>query len=241
MRIHFIIHEAYEGPAALVNWAEEHSYSITSSKVYLGQSLPSDNKAIDLLIILGGPQSPLTTAQQCPYFNVNEEVAFIHDCIKANKAVLGVCLGAQLIGEALGANFEQSPHKEIGHFPVTLTALGQQHPNFSHFKVSEIVGHWHSDMPGLTSTSKVLATSAGCPRQIIEYSPLVYGFQCHLEFTVASLTDLIDASGDEFKSITHHSFIQEPERIIANSNLVMNELLFEFMDKLVLSYKRGSC
>ncbi len=86
--------------------------------------------------------------------------------------------------------------------------------------------------------SKVLATSAGCTRQIIEYSALVYGFQCHLEFTTASLAELITVSADEFKAVGQYCYIQDPQSIIANSSSAMNALLFEFMNKLVLSYKR---
>ena len=145
-----------------------------------------------MLIVLGGPQNPGTTTKECSYFNVDEEIAFIGRCIKNGKAVVGVCLGAQLIGESLGAKFEQSPYKEIGYFPIELTDDGLAEAKFSHFNRSEVVGHWHNDMPGLTLTSKVIAASAGCPRQIVEYSSLVYGLQCHLEFTSDSITALID-------------------------------------------------
>lgn len=232
MKIHFIIHEVYEGPGALLKWAEERNYTVTSTKVYLGEALPSDSKAVDLLIVLGGPQCPATTTQECHYFKANDEISFILDCIEKGKVVLGFCLGAQLIGEALGAKFEQSPHKEIGYFPITLTESGREHAHLSHFNTTEIVGHWHNDMPGLTPSSKVLATSAGCPRQIIEYSPLVYGFQCHLEFTSESLPDLIKMSEGDFETIDGHNYIQNPGSIIANSSLAMNALLFEFMDRL---------
>ena len=237
MKVHFIIHEADEGPGALLSWAEERNYSVTSSKIYLGEALPEESNAIDLLIVLGGPQCPATTVEESPYFNASEEVSFIHSCIESDKAVLGICLGAQLIGESLGAKFEQSPNKEIGYFPIALTESGRQHPHLSHFNATEIVGHWHNDMPGLTPTSKVLATSAGCPRQIVEYSPLVYGFQCHLEFTAASLADLITVSHDEFERIGHHNYIQKPEIIRSSSSLAMNALLFGFMDELILSYE----
>lgn len=237
MKVHFIIHEAYEGPGALLNWAETRNYIVTSSKVYQGEALPEVSSSIDVLIVLGGPQCPATTVEESPHFNANEEIAFIRSCIERDKAVLGICLGAQLIGESLGAKFEQSPHKEIGNFPITLTESGRSHPHLAHFNASEIVGHWHNDMPGLTPTSRVLARSAGCPRQIIEYSPLVYGFQCHLEFTAESLTDLIAVSHDEFEKIGHHNYLEKPESIIGRSSLTMNSLLFGFLDKLILSYE----
>jgi GMP synthase (glutamine-hydrolysing) len=58
--------------------------------------------------------------------------------------------GAQLIGEALGARFAHSPEKEIGKFPIFMTAESEQNPLFSHFGNKLDVGHWHNDMPGLT-------------------------------------------------------------------------------------------
>lgn len=64
--------------------------------------------------------------------------------------MVGICLGSQLIGEALGAKVCQSPEKEIGHYPIALTEAGQQHPLFSHFGSPLTVGHWHNDMPWLT-------------------------------------------------------------------------------------------
>jgi len=240
MQIHFIIHETYEGPGALLSWANKHGYVVTCTRVYLQESLPEDIQSIDLLIVLGGPQCPATTLEECHYFNAEKEISFIRRCVETDKAVMGVCLGAQLIGEALGAPFEQSPHKEIGYFPIKLTESGREHVNFSHFNATETVGHWHNDMPGLTSTSRVLASSVGCPRQIVEYSPLVYGFQCHLEFTAESVTELISVSAGEFENIGHHNYIQTPDKIMVNNSLSMSSLLFEFMDKLMVSYAENS-
>ncbi|MGG2091426.1 hypothetical protein AB1283_01510 [Bacillus sp. S13(2024)] len=122
------------------------------------------------------------------------EISVIKKCIESNKAIIGVCLGAQLIGEALGTPYEHSPEKEIGTFPITLTEEGKTNELFSHFATTSTVGHWHNDMPGLTKNSKVLAFSEGCARQIVEYSELVYGFQCHMEFTPELIELLIEHS-----------------------------------------------
>jgi len=240
MNVHFIIHEAYEGPGAFLLWAQENNYITSRTNIYLGEPLPSDNKLIDILIILGGPQCPETTQQQCHYFKVDEEVSFISDCIIDGCAVIGVCLGAQLIGEALGAKYEKNPNKEIGYFPIELTSEGVETLKLTHFNEREVVAHWHNDMPGLTSTSKVLAKSIGCPRQIVEYSNITYGFQCHLEFTSQSVTELIDNSHGEFEDIDSHNYVQKPQDIITKNSLHMNSLLYGFMDKLVFAYKQGS-
>ena len=53
-------------------------------------------------------------------------------------------------------------------------------------------------MPGLTKDAVVLATSQGCPRQIIRFSPKHYAFQAHLEFDPEAVDLLIAADGEEF-------------------------------------------
>lgn len=166
-----------------------------------------------MLVVLGGPQSPSTTKEECPHFDAAAERALIEKCVAAQKAVVGVCLGSQLIGEALGASYEHSPEKEIGKFPITLTSEGKANDKFAHFGDTLDVGHWHNDMPGLTENSKIMAYSEGCPRQIVEYSNLVYGFQCHMEFTLDVIELLIAASECELAALTGHRFVQQPDAL----------------------------
>ncbi|MBE0368631.1 glutamine amidotransferase-related protein [Pseudoalteromonas aurantia] len=236
MRIHFLIHESFEGPGAFEHWAVDNRFHITRTKFYEGERLP-EQLDFDFLVILGGPQSPKTSVSDCAHFNVIEEVRFIRECIALNKAIVGICLGAQLIGEALGAKYEVSPHKEIGYLPVTITAAGENNVLFDHFQSTEVVGHWHNDMPGLLPTSKILASSLGCPRQIVEYADLIYGFQCHLEFTQQCVESLIIASYDESLSSTHQ-WVQKATDILTFDTQHMNNLLSEFLDKLSLKYQR---
>lgn len=207
------------------------------SRVYAGDPLPAAVNDIDLLIVLGGPQSPATPKSECPHFDAAAEKALISRAISTNRAVVGVCLGAQLIGEALGAKYESSPAKEIGKFPITLTEDGIKNEKLAHFGKTLSVGHWHSDMPGLTARAKVLAYSEGCPRQIVEYNPLVYGFQCHLEFTREVIALLIAASENELAGLTRHRFVQQPDALRQNDYSEMNEKLFVFLDKLVGAYR----
>jgi len=189
---------------------------------------------------MGGPQSPSTTQQECSHFDAAAERVLIARCINAGKAVVGICLGSQLIGEALGARYEHSPEKEIGKFPITLTTEGKANDKFAHFGDTLEVGHWHNDMPGLTDGAKIIAYSEGCPRQIIEYSDLVYGFQCHMEFTREVIELLIEASERELATLTAHRFVQQPDVLRANDYDAMNQMLFGFLDKLVAAYTAKS-
>lgn len=236
MKVHFVVHESFEAPGAYETWVHERGHDATYSRVYAHESLPQSAENIDLLVIMGGPQSPSTTKEECPHFDAAAECALIVQCVKAGKAVVGVCLGSQLISEALGARYEHSPEKEIGKFPITLTADGKANDKFAHFGDALEVGHWHNDMPGLIDSAKIIAYSEGCPRQIIEYSDLVYGFQCHMEFTPGVIERLINASGHELTTLTTHRFVQQPATLRANDYDVMNQQLFGFLDQLAKAY-----
>ena len=236
MRIHFVVHESFEAPGAFEQWAKHRGYGIGYSRLYAGEALAETIDDIDMLIVMGGPQTPDTTTAECPHFDAQAESRVIAACIDADRAVIGVCLGAQLIGEALGARFEHSPETEIGSFPITLTADGLASDRFAGFERSFHVGHWHNDMPGLTAESKVLATSAGCPRQIVEYGPLVYGFQCHMEFNRTVVEGLIEHAADELVALSERRFVQPPEELRRNGYDAMNDMLFTFLDRLTADY-----
>ena len=236
MHVHFVVHEAFEAPGAFERWAQDRGHSIGYSRVYLGDNLPDSVEKIDLLVVMGGPQSPATSREDCPHFDAAAEKSLIAACVAGRKAVVGVCLGAQMIGDALGAGFSHSPEKEIGKFPIVLTDSGRRNEKFSHFGPVLEVGHWHNDMPGLTSDATIIATSEGCPRQIVEYTNLVYGFQCHMEFTPEVIEGLIEAEHD-LPTWAHHRFVQSPEVLRRHDFSEMNEKLYGFLDKLVLAYQ----
>ncbi|MEJ5105965.1 type 1 glutamine amidotransferase [Chryseobacterium sp. MYb328] len=240
MNIHFIQHEVFEAPGAYLDWAMTRGYHATFSKIYDNQLLPETADHLDVLIILGGPQNPSTTQKECPHFNAKAETDLIQKAINGGKVVVGVCLGSQLIGEALGASYSHSPEKEIGVFPIELTEEGLGDEKLSHFGQTLSVGHWHNDMPGLTAQSKILATSKGCPRQIVAYSDLVYGFQCHMELTPEVVEQLIASDEELVLKSSQYKFVQSPDEIRSFDYREMNAKLFIFLDQLVKIYHKSA-
>lgn len=230
MKIHFVMHEAFEAPGALLVWAKQRGHHISFSKIYQNEALPSNSDDYDFLIILGGPQSPTTTKDECPHFDAKAEITLIQQAIKLDKLILGICLGAQLVGTAYGAQHEHSPHKEIGVFDIHLNEAGQQDNIFKNFPSVLPAAHWHGDMPGLTDEAQLLAYSKGCPRQIIRYAPNVYGFQCHPEFTKKVVEGLIAHDEYELKNIERNPFIQNRATLLAQDYSSMNQWLFTFLD-----------
>ena len=226
MKLKFITHADFESPGVILDWAQKHAYSVEICKPYKGEECLSE-KEFDFLIVMGGPQNACDLTSY-PY--LKDEILLIQRSILQSKLVLGFCLGAQLIGEALGGKAAKSPQKEIGVFPITLTEEGCKNPLFQDFPNSFPAIHWHNDMPGETSTSQILATSLGCPRQIIQYTPQAYGFQCHLEITKEGIEDLIKACPTD---LGPSLFTQSSEQLLTNDYKSIHEKLFMILDRLV--------
>ncbi|HAU52125.1 MAG TPA: glutamine amidotransferase, partial [Sphingobacterium sp.] len=66
MRIHFIQHEVFEAPGAYLAWAEKQQHEVTFSQVYQQDLLPDEIDSVDVLIIMGGPQSPDSSPSEYP-------------------------------------------------------------------------------------------------------------------------------------------------------------------------------
>ncbi len=229
MKIHIIMHESFESPGAIETWVKERGHSHTYTRLYNNESFP-ETIDFDFLVIMGGPQSPATTKEECPHFDAEKEIVFIRKAIEADKFVFGACLGAQFIGEALGAKFDHSPNREIGVFEISLTEDGKNDPIFKNFPDRFKVGHWHGDMPGLTKESKILTASEGCPRQIVRYTPKVYGFQCHFEFTPDAIEGMIENNSHELVQYKDLPYIENAEKLRSHDYSEMNKLLFKFLD-----------
>lgn len=234
MNIHFILHETFEVPGAYLKWAQERGHNVISTKVYEEEKLPETVDGIDFLIVMGGPQSPDENRQAFPYYDPKAEIALIQKAIDADIYIVGVCLGAQLLSVAYGGKYEHSPEREIGVFPINLTEAGLSDDHIKDFGSTLDTGHWHGDMPGLSDNAVVMATSKGCPRQIVRFSPKHYAFQAHLEFDSEAIDLLIAADGEEHLRQQNQElpFVQTPEQLRVNDYSQMNKKLFAFLDSL---------
>ena len=234
MKVHFVLHETFEVPGAYLKWAQERGHQVTTTKVYENETLPESVDDIDFLIVMGGPQSPDEDREAFPYYDPQAEIQLIQKAIKADRYIVGVCLGEQLLSVAYGAEYEHSPEREIGVFPITLTEAGLKDEYVKVLGPALITGHWHGDMPGLSEDAVVLATSQGCPRQIIRFSSKHYAFQAHLEFDPEAVDLLIAADGEEVldEQSSKLTFVQNPQAIRDYDYREMNAKLYAFLDSL---------
>jgi GMP synthase-like glutamine amidotransferase len=167
-------------------WFKACGHHLSVTHLYKEEPLPEVND-IDWLIVMGGPMS-VTDIATYPWL-IKEKV-FVQQAIDKNKIVLGICLGAQLIADVLGATISKNTHKEIGWFPIQIsedlkaTSLGTVMPH--KFEVF----HWHGDTFSIPNNAIPLASSEACRNQGFIIDNRILGLQFHLETTPESARDL---------------------------------------------------
>lgn len=227
MKILCLKHITFEGPGTFALWAQARGHELEVVAVYQNQPLPSP-ETFDALLVMGGP---MNVYQDAIYPWLAKEKSYIRGAIAAGKHVIGVCLGAQLIAHALGANVSQGANKEIGWFPI------QPHANCpdSLPLLNELrVLHWHGDTFSIPSGTQPIAFSDACENQGFLYRDRVLALQCHLEMTPQSLSLLIAACSNE---LVDAPYIQSADTMLAEPEATyerMQAVLFEMLDALVL-------
>lgn len=173
----------------------------------------------DLLIIMGGPMS-VHDVEEYPYLIGVKE--FIKESIVQNKWVLGVCLGAQLVAEALGADVRPNHTKEIGWYPVQQTAMASQSWLADLLPCEFTCLHWHGDTFEIPEGAVHVAKSQVCENQAFVWNDRVVGLQFHLEFTPQSTQNLIDRSKHELaerNSDDKGQWIQTEQQLIDDKSM----------------------
>ncbi len=229
MRIHYIQHVHFETPANIFRWAEEKNYPISGTKLFLNEKLPPLEQ-FDFLVVMGGPMG-VYDEDKFPW--LTEEKEFIEQCIKADKKILGICLGAQLIADVLGAKVYKNSHKEIGWFPVYLTEEGKKSISFKEFPEEFTAFHWHGDTFDIPKGAVHTAFSKGCKNQAFEYNRgKVVGLQFHLETSEESAKALIENSVEEL--MEKGKYIQSSKEMLSDKERFsqIEKLLFRLLDNI---------
>jgi GMP synthase (glutamine-hydrolysing) len=130
------------------------------------------------LVVLGGPMN-VDQVDLYPFLAV--EVELVAEALQRGMPVLGICLGAQLLARALGADVRPHHSKEIGWYQVNPTAAGADDPVFAGMSATENIFQWHGDTFDIPSGAVHLASSPDCENQAFRYGDTAYGFQFHLE------------------------------------------------------------
>ena len=165
--------------AKLINVRLDHGETIPQLEPY------------DMLLIMGGTMN-VYAEEKYPW--LAEETRTIRDAADANKAVLGICLGGQLLAKALGAKVHLGAATEIGLTLITLTAAGKSDPLFDGLPQVEAV-EWHDDTFDIPNGAVALACSKRCSNQAFRFGEKAYGLQFHPEVSPTMLAGWIKSEG----------------------------------------------
>jgi len=208
MRAHYFQHVPFEGLGSIEPWLLSNGYDLTGTHFFESADLP-DPAAVDLLVVMGGPMS-VNDEDRFPWLVLEKQ--FIREIIVAGKPVLGICLGAQLIANAMGAKVFSNSVKEIGWFPIQSVDSGDG--SVFNFPPSAIVFHWHGETFDLPAGAIQLAKSAGCENQAFQLGKRVIGLQFHLETTHCMASEIASNCRDE---LVQAGYVQTEEEILAEN------------------------
>lgn len=228
MRVHVFQHVAFEGLGCIADWLDTQQAQVSFTRFFAADPLPALEN-IDLLIVLGGPMS---VNDHDIHHWLSDEKQLIQQVIAAQKPVLGICLGAQLIASALGSRVYPNSQKEIGWF--TVDALPELPADVFAFPMQIQVLHWHGETFDLPTGAVHLAKSAACAIQAFQYQQRVIGLQFHLETTLESAQQMLIHCADEL--VSGQPYIQDQQQLLAQTTVnsgQVNQLMQQILNYLV--------
>ncbi len=194
MKVLILQHTDGEHPAAFGDLIAEAGDTAFVVELHLGERIP-DMSEFDAMIVMGGPMDVWQTAEH-PWLRA--EKAAIATWVRAfRKPYLGICLGHQLLIDALGGLCEQMTPPEIGVLDVSLTAEATADPIFDGFEDTFRVMHWHGvEVTSLPEDTVVLAENANCNVQAVRFRDKAWGVQFHPELTPELVTGWLGDPGN---------------------------------------------
>ena len=184
-RVNVIRHLAFEDLASFAPVLQAHDYHINyidAADFALAPEdlLQSDASSDDLLIVLGGP---ISVNDKTMFAFIDAEITLLKKRIAMDKPTLGICLGAQLIASALGADIYPGEEKEIGWYPIAITGAGKH--SALRYLGSEHCSmlHWHGETFDLPDEAVLLASSDMYQNQAFAYGKNILALQFHPEIT----------------------------------------------------------
>jgi GMP synthase (glutamine-hydrolysing) len=207
MRIHYLQHEDSVSLGSIAQWLLKSGHVVTGTRFQEGDPLPSLEN-FDGLIVVGGSMS---TYQEDEFPWLKLEKSFIRRSIDAGKRVLGLCLGAQLIADALGKKVYRNSHLEVGWFDIHRLPEAAEHQWADLIPTSAEVFHWHGDTFELPDGAVRLASSEACVNQAYAYGNNVLALQFHLETTPAEAQGWIEK---DIAKLVEGPFTQSPTQML---------------------------
>lgn len=195
-------HLEAEPPALIQTVLEGEGHQVRVFHTDLGECPAELTPDCGGLVVMGGPMAVYQPGRN-PW--MPQERKMIERALTADMPILGMCLGAQFLAQAAGANvYAGKRAKEIGWGTVTMTQAGQTDPLAGHLAdlsgdAETTVFQWHGDTFDLPKGAAHLASSPLYPNQAFRVGRAAYGFQFHFEVTDDIIRDWVQRWEDEVR------------------------------------------
>lgn len=205
-----------------LEWLREYKLPIRIIKSYSGEDFPSLSKT-SALIVLGGAMG-VHDSSRFPYLLAVR--SYIRQAVIQEVPLLGICLGGQLLADALGAPVHSQRNGELGIHSIEVLPPGASDPLFHELPEIFTTFQWHNDSFEIPEGAVCLASSANCAQQAFRYGVRQYGLQFHPEVTRDIVTSWIESSGvvDDASWILA-DFIRKEEEYTAVSRKILKNFL----------------
>ncbi len=181
MRFLVFQHIAAEGPGAFCPMMEAAGISWDVVELDEGEPIPS-LEGYRALLAMGGPMD-VWEEDKHPWL-VEEKEVLRRWVAEMRRPFLGVCLGHQLLADALGGSCRKMGAPDVGITDVSLTEAGLRDPLFSGLGEALPMLQWHGvEVQSLPRESETLACSSACGVEAFRYGDRAYGIQGHAEVT----------------------------------------------------------
>ncbi len=201
-----------EGAGTIEVFLRDKGIPYTILELSKGERI-ADTGEYSHLIVMGGP---MAVYEMDRYAYLRQETDLIKSFIDKDKAVLGVCLGAQMVAHCLGAKVYPGNVKEVGWYKTDITPEGMEDEVFSTIAIDgkpvAEVFQWHGDTFDLPEGAVRIASSSAYPNQAFRYGSRVYALQFHIEVTPKILREWFkDETGIDVEEMLAHTEKIYPE------------------------------
>jgi len=187
MNVIVLQHVAVEHPGVLRDFFREDGLRVHTVELDEGEPIP-DLEPFDLMVVMGGPQD---VWQEDQYPWLRGEKAAIREFVEdMQRPYLGICLGHQLLADALGGRVAPAKSSEVGVMAISKTSAGNRDQVFESLPNPLKVLQWHgAEVTELPSGATILASSDACGIQAFRLNRHAYGMQFHVEVTSNTVAD----------------------------------------------------
>ncbi len=187
MKVLVFQHHDSEGPGTLGTFLQRDGGTIDTVHFTHGDEIPA-LEAYDQLWIMGGPMD-VWDVKDHPWLAA-EKKAIRRFVREIERPVLGVCLGHQLLADALGGTCGPLDPPEIGVVPITLTVEGTSDPLLAGLPERWPCVQWHGvHVAELPEGAVNLGVSEQCGVQAARFAPRAWGIQGHIEVEAHTVRD----------------------------------------------------